>query len=133
MKRMLVFAALIALLAATPALACDGAAAKSEMAWKQVKPQMEKLDDGVRLTFAHSDGAVIEKIAKAAKSGKILSCKGQCPMKVKTIQRNVKVKDGQVIFTATSELKEMASYLQKQASEMTGKRMAEAKAASLAS
>jgi hypothetical protein len=132
MKRMLVFAALLALLAATPALACDGAS-KSQMAWKQVKPQMEKLDDGVRLTFAHSDGAVIEKIAKAAKSGEILSCKGQCPMKVKTIKRNVKVKDGQVIFTATSELKEMASYLQKQASKMAGKQVAEAQAASLAS
>jgi TusA-related sulfurtransferase len=132
MKRMIVFAALFALLAASPALACDGDKAKSEMAWKQVKPKMEKLDDGVRLTFASSDGAMIEKIEAAAKSGKILSCAGQCPMKVKTIKRNVKVKDGHVILTATSELPEMASYLQEQATKLAGARKAEAQTASSA-
>lgn len=137
MKRMIVFAALIALLAASPALAGAGCGsdgkAKTQMAWEKVKPQVEKLDDGVRLTFVHSNGAVIEKIAKAAKSGKILSCKGQCPMKVKTIERDVKVKDGQVVLTATSKMKEMASYLQKQAKKMVGERVAEAQAASVRS
>jgi lysyl-tRNA synthetase class II len=129
MKRLIVFAALFALLAASPALACGDDKAKSEMAWKQVKPQMEKLDNGVRLVFASTDGAMIEHIKTAATSGKILSCEGQCPMKTKTIQRQVKVEDGRVILTATSELPEMASYLQKQATKLSDARKADAQTA----
>lgn len=118
MKRIVVLAALFALLAASPVLACGEGKADSQMAWKQVKPQVEKLDDGVRLTFASADGAVIEKIANAARSGKILGCESQCPMKVKTIQRHVKVDSGRVILTATTTNAEMADYLQKEAQKM---------------
>ena len=118
MKRIVVLAALFALLTASPVLACGEGKADTQMAWKQVKPQVEKLDDGVRLTFASADGTTIDKIANAARSGKILGCESQCPMKVKTIQRHVKVETGRVILTATTSNSEMADYLQQQAQKM---------------
>lgn len=135
MKRFLIIAALIAFAISTPVLACGGgcsahkanqtAAAKGfciKCATHGVEKSVNNLDNGVEIHFAVADRAAAEKLYKAiqAHEKEVISCAGQCPVKAKGVERNVKlVKDG-VVFVATSPDAEMAKYLQERAQKMLG-------------
>lgn len=133
MKRFLIVLTLIAFAVAAPVLACShdcGGCDKSH-AVKNAKDSGEKgfcltkinktvknIDNGVEILFVTADAKAADYIVSAVKDGKVLGCKGQCPVKAKGVNRNVKRTDKGVLVTATSPDAEMVEHLQKAAKKM---------------
>ena len=135
MKRFLIIAILVVFALSAPVLACGNDAgcaknANSEMAkgfcvkcaTKNVQKTITNLDNGVKILFATQDKTSAEQLFKTLQANQkdIVSCKGQCPIKSKGVERQVKMIDGGVLVTVTSPDAEMVQYLQKTVKEMLG-------------
>ncbi len=133
MKRFLIVLTLIAFAAVAPVLACGtdcGGCDKHKAAktadnagehgfcMSKINKTVKNLDNGVEILFVTSDTKAADFIVSAVKDGKVLGCKGQCPIKAKGVKRDVKRTDKGVLLIATSPDAEMVEHLQESAKKM---------------